>query len=115
LPTQRQVRILELREYAKKNYDRILQNAEKEIREAGYVRTDERLTKLEEPSQPCLHRRGMWFRRPWGDFLLILTDLAMKWYYVTEETGKSYARIALEPFARELLPKYRKTREISNY
>ena len=100
------MRILELRNYAQKNFNSILQNAEREIREEGWILADE--DKSFEPTafgHPSLRRRDMFYRRPWGDFLLILTDRAQEWYYVTEETAKSYARAALEPFARELLAK----------
>jgi hypothetical protein len=44
----------------------------------------------------------MVYRRPWGDFFLTLVQQAQEDYYVTEETAKSYARLALLPFDREL-------------
>ena len=96
---------MELRNYAQKNLNSILQNAEREIREEGWVPADDEDFKPRLHNQPSLRRRDMFYRRPWGDFLLILTDRAQEWYYVTEETAKSYARAALEPFARELLAK----------
>jgi hypothetical protein len=101
-PTQRQVRILELRNYAEKNFNTILQNAVREIEDEGWVPADNESFKVTSINQPCLTRRGMSFRRSWGDFLLILTDRAQAWYYVTEETGKSYARAALQPFEKQL-------------
>jgi len=42
-----------------------------------------------------------------GDFFLILTDYAKEHFYVTEETGRSYARLALKPFEKELVGNWR--------
>lgn len=104
-PTQRQVRILELRNYAEKNFNSIFENAEREIREEGWIPADDEKFKADLNNQPYLIRRNMSYRRPWGDFLLILTQRAQDWYYVTQETAKSYARAALQPFVRDLLAK----------
>jgi hypothetical protein len=100
---QRKRRILELRDYATRNFDDILLLAHREIREKGWVRADKENFKPATYNQPCLTRREMLYRRPWGDFLLILADRAQGDYYVTEATAKSYARAALKPFEEELL------------
>lgn len=101
--TQREQRITELRDYAQKHYNEILQRAEREIKAQGWVPHPNPNFVPEVWNQPSLDRRGMSYRRPWADFLLIMIDRAQEDYYVSEETAKSYARIALRPFERELL------------
>jgi hypothetical protein len=98
--TQRKRRIAELRDYATRNFDSILQSAEREIRQEGWIPADGE--DFQSYNQPRLTRRGMVYRRPWGDFFLTLIQQAQEDYYVTEETAKSYARLALLPFDREL-------------
>jgi hypothetical protein len=53
-PTQRQVRILELRNYAEKNYNSILEAVEREIREEGWIRSDDDFLKANVNNQPGL-------------------------------------------------------------
>lgn len=104
-PTQRQVRILELRSYAEKNFAAILQKAHKEILEEGWIPADNESFKADGINQPSIERRSMSYRRPWGDFLLIRAQRVQEWYYVTEEAAKSYPRAALQPLKRQLLAK----------
>ena len=102
--SERIKRILELQNYAKENFTAILQEAEIEIKQLGWVPADDDpLVSADTINQPCLMRRGMLYRRPWGDFLLALMDIAQKRYYVTDTTAKSYAKAALQPLEEELL------------
>jgi hypothetical protein len=100
---QRKRRIVDLRDYAIRNFDSILQSAKREIRREGWIPADD------EDFEPRLHNQPV--LRPWGDFLLTLVQRAQEDYYVTEETAKSYARLPLQPSERELLGrKWRKPR-----
>jgi len=115
--SERTKRILELRQYAKENFTSILHEAEAEIKQLGWVpaEADDPLVRGDMFYQPCLRRRDMLFRRPFGDFLLILMDIAQKKYYVTEATAKSYAKAALQPLEQELLTRKWKSADGTPY
>ncbi len=101
-PTQREKRIAELREYATKNYNAIVERADNDIQSLGWIRvygTDFHPTSYDKPH---IQRRDMFYSRPWGDFFLILIDYAQEHFYVTEATAKSYARIALKSLEDDL-------------
>jgi hypothetical protein len=101
---QRVKRILELRQYAKENFTAILHTAEGEIAQLGWIPADDDPTvRLDTATQPCLIRRGMFYRRPWADFLLVHWDSAQKRWMVTDSTAKAYAKAALQPLEVELL------------
>jgi hypothetical protein len=109
-------RIFELRKYAKENFTAILRSAEREIARLGWVPADDDpKVRTDTITQPCLRRRGMFYRRPWGDFLLTLMDIAQKRYYVTEATAKSYAKAALQPLEQELLTRKWKGKDGTPY
>jgi hypothetical protein len=96
--TQREKRIAELREYARQNFNTIVNQADRDIRSLGWVKVDDANFRPDRFESPVIERRDMGFTRPWGDFFLILTDYAVEHFYVTEATAKSYARVALKPF-----------------
>ena len=106
--TQREKRIAELREYARLNFNSILEGADKDIRSLGWERVDDPNYRPDRFDSPMVERRDMGFIRPWGDFLLLLTDRAVEQYYVTEATAESYAKVALKPFLSDFAKwKYR--------
>jgi hypothetical protein len=109
---ERVKRILELRQYAKENFTAILHGAEREIAELGWVPADDDPTiRPDTINQPGVSRRGTKYRRPWGDFLLILWDIAQKRWLVTDATAKAYAKAALQPLEDELLTRKWKGRD----
>ena len=91
----REKRIAELRDYALYHYSEIVRTAEREIIEEGWKRNADANLVVTTDESPMLDVRGMSYRRPWGDFFWVLVKMAMQDYYVTEETAKSYAKIAL--------------------
>ena len=101
-PTQREKRIAELRDYATKNFNPIVERADKDIRNLGWVRTYEPDFKPTNFEKPAIQRRDMFYARPWGDFFLTLVDYAQEHFYVAEATAKSYARVALKPLEDDL-------------
>jgi hypothetical protein len=102
LTTLRERRIAELRDYARDHWNDIIQKADEEIREEGYVRVYDKRLYPSKFMAPSLERRDTFYVRPYGDFLLLLMKLAEERYYVTEGTSKSYASAALAPFSKEL-------------
>lgn len=112
--TQREKRIAELREYARQNFNTIVNQADKDIQSLGFEKIDDPDYLPDELDRPQLVRLDMYYVRPWGDFFLILVDFAVEHFYVTEATAKSYARVALKPFQGDFANwKYRR-REQSN-
>ena len=102
MTTLRERRIAELRDYARDHWNDIIQKADEEIREEGYVRVYDKRLYPPKFMGPLLERRDTFYVRPYGDFLLLLMKLAEGRYYVTERTSKSYASAALAPFLKEL-------------
>lgn len=105
--SQREKRIAELREHARQNFNKIVEGADRDIRSLGWVRVTDPSYHPNRLDRPDLERWDLFFARPWGDFFLILTDYAQEHFYVTEATAKSYARIALKPYEKDLFESWK--------
>jgi hypothetical protein len=72
--------------YVEENFDDILQKAEEEIREDGWIPADNESWEADVTNQPCIVINKVSYPRPQGDFLLHLSRKAKEWFMVTEET-----------------------------
>jgi hypothetical protein len=97
--------MLKLRAYVEENFDGILQKVEEEIQKEGWIPSDNEDFEADATDQPCLVHGNVPYMRPWGDFVLILADIAQNWYQVREKTAISYAKAALRALERKLSAK----------
>lgn len=106
-PTQREKRIGELRDYARDNFNAMVERADKDIQSLGWIRNYDSDFHPHNYDRPAIQRRDMFYPRPWGDFFLTLVDYSQEHFYVTDTTAKSYARVALKPFEKDLFENWK--------